>query len=107
MKGSLQFEGVSAGSDGYSSGFGVIAQPDISLTALAPGEDAWVIVASDGLFANVERGGGGGLSNEEVAGIVVKVAGSGAAAVGAALTAAAQAAGSTDDVTVVALRLVV
>ncbi len=39
MKGSLQFEGVRAGGDGYSSGFGVTAEPDTSLTPLtcAPG----------------------------------------------------------------------
>ena len=34
LKGSLQFEGVRAGGDGYSSGFGVVAEPDTSLTAL-------------------------------------------------------------------------
>ena len=107
MKGSLQFEGVSAGSDGYSSGFGVVAQPDVSLTPLEGGLAHWVVIASDGLFANSERGGGGGLSNEEVGGVVgtVVAAGGGAAGVAGALTAAAQAAGSTDDVTVVCLRL--
>jgi len=31
MKSSLQFEGLRASSDGYSSGFGVIAEPDTSL----------------------------------------------------------------------------
>lgn len=34
LKGTGQFEGVAAGSDGYSSGFGVIAQPDVTLTEL-------------------------------------------------------------------------
>ena len=34
LKGSLQFEGVRAGGDGYSSGFGVVAEPDTSLTPL-------------------------------------------------------------------------
>ena len=34
MKGSLQFEGVRASSDGYSSGFGVIAEPYTTLTDL-------------------------------------------------------------------------
>ena len=34
LKGSLQFEGIRAGGDGYSSGFGVVAEPDTSLTAL-------------------------------------------------------------------------
>ena len=40
MKSSLQFEGLRASSDGYSSGFGVIAEPDtslIELTGVAPG----------------------------------------------------------------------
>ena len=34
LKGTGQFEGVAAGSDGYSSGFGVIAQPDVTVTEL-------------------------------------------------------------------------
>jgi len=63
LKGSLQFEGVSAGSDGYSSGFGVTAEPDVTLTELTA-DDSWVVVCSDGLFANEERGGGGGLENQ-------------------------------------------
>jgi len=42
MKGSLQFEGVRAGGDGYSSGFGVTAEPDTTLTPLtrAPSEQS-------------------------------------------------------------------
>ena len=34
LQGSLQFEGVAAGSDGYSSGFGLVAQPYTTLTEL-------------------------------------------------------------------------
>ena len=34
LKGSGQFEGVPSGSDGYSSGFGVIADPTVALTPL-------------------------------------------------------------------------
>ena len=34
MKSSLQFEGLRASSDGYSSGFGVIAEPDTCLVDL-------------------------------------------------------------------------
>ena len=34
LKGSGQFEGISAGSDGYSSGFGVVADPSVTLTQL-------------------------------------------------------------------------
>ena len=37
MKGSLQFEGIPEGSDGYSSGFGVIAEPHIDITDLTGG----------------------------------------------------------------------
>ena len=35
-------------------------------------DDAWVVVASDGLFENEVRGGGGGLSNAEVAELLTK-----------------------------------
>jgi len=56
---------VQAGSDNYSSGFGVVAEPDITNKLLTK-DDAWIVVASDGLFENEVRGGGGGLSNEEV-----------------------------------------
>lgn len=35
LKGSGQFEGEPAGSDGYGSGFGVIADPHVSLTQLS------------------------------------------------------------------------
>ena len=35
LKGSGQFEGVSAGCDGYSSGFGVVADPSVSVTQLS------------------------------------------------------------------------
>ena len=49
MKGTGQFEGIQAGSDNYSSGFGVVADPDITNVLLTK-DDAWVVVASDGLF---------------------------------------------------------
>lgn len=35
LKGSGQFEGYAAGGDGYSSGFGVIADPFVTLTQLS------------------------------------------------------------------------
>ena len=42
MKGSLQFEGIAAGgSDGYSAGFGVIAEPSVETVELTP-QDSWV-----------------------------------------------------------------
>lgn len=142
LKGSLQFEGIAAGGDGYGSGFGVIAEPYTTVNTLtggcgwagvgeagwwgqrllyavlswlhsllnkratslgdapcrglshiailgqtltpacpAPGllplwcpclplctdADTWLVLASDGLFAEEARGGGGGLDNETVA----------------------------------------
>lgn len=39
---------------------GVIAEPYTTLTDLTS-DDSWLIVCSDGLLANEERGGGGGL----------------------------------------------
>lgn len=65
-----------------------------------------MLLASDGLFANEERGGGGGLSNQEVATFVSKNAGKGSLeTVLEDLVTSAQKAGSTDDITVVLLRL--
>jgi len=70
------------------------------------GKDSWLLLASDGLFANEERGGGGGLSNLEVASYVTKNAGSGSIdSVLEGLISAAQEAGSTDDITIILLRL--
>mmetsp|Transcript_34515 Transcript_34515/g.102532 ORF Transcript_34515/g.102532 Transcript_34515/m.102532 type:complete len:342 (-) Transcript_34515:735-1760(-) len=104
MKGSLQFEGITEGSDGYSSGFGVIAEPYVQEAELSA-EDAWVVVSSDGLYAEVERGGGGGLTNEQVGEILAAAPGASAEQAAKELAAAAQEVGSTDDVTVVVLRL--
>eukprot|EP00887_Chlorella_sp_A99_P008227 scaffold12.g8227.t1 len=104
LKGTGQFEGVSAGSDGYSSGFGVIAEPYTQVTQLTA-DDRWLVISSDGLFANEERGGGGGLSNAEAGALCDKLAGSGCSAIAKALAEAAVKAGTTDDVTVVVLRL--
>jgi hypothetical protein len=39
LKGSLQFEGIAAGGDGYGSGFGVIAEPYTTVNTLTGG---WV-----------------------------------------------------------------
>lgn len=100
LKGTGQFEGIQAGSDNYSSGFGVIAQPDIMTKALTK-DDRWLIVASDGLFENEVRGGGGGLSNEEVIKICDKNSSKECKEIAALLIDAAVAAGTTDDVTVV------
>ena len=104
LKGTGQFEGVQAGGDGYSSGFGVVAEPTVALVALQP-EDQWVVLSSDGLFANEERGGGGGLTNAEVVRMCDRLKAKPCAEIAASLAAAAVEAGSTDDVTVVVLRL--
>jgi protein phosphatase 1L len=50
LKGSLQFEGVPAGSDGYASGFGVIAEPDTSVVDLTA-DDSWVCASRSALWA--------------------------------------------------------
>eukprot|EP00892_Ulva_mutabilis_P009741 jgi/Ulvmu1/7139/UM034_0045.1 len=104
MKGSLQFEGISSGSDDYGSGFGVIAEPSqqiIDITA----EDSWVVVCSDGLFANEERGGGGGLTNQQIMDICNAATNADPNELATELCKAAQAAGSTDDVTAVVMKL--
>jgi protein phosphatase 1L len=104
LKGTGQFEGVQAGGDGYSSGFGVVAEPTVTVTELAEG-DRWLILASDGLYANPERGGGGGLENEAAVKLCDKLKRKSADEIAAALAAGAAREGSTDDVTVVLLRL--
>lgn len=71
----------------------------------AAGKDVWLLLASDGLFANEERGGGGGLSNEEIARVVSKQSRSPVDETVAYLIEQAQRAGSTDDITVVLLQL--
>lgn len=105
LKGTGQFEGVQAGSDGYSSGFGVVAEPYTALTTLAVDEDSFVIIASDGLFANEERGGGGGLTNDEIGSMCRKMSRKSCNDLARALTDAAVEAGTTDDITVAVLRL--
>lgn len=68
--------------------------------------DAWLVLASDGLFQNEERGGGGGLSNEAIAGYLSKNANRASAEeLAQSLADQAQAAGSTDDITVVLLKV--
>jgi protein phosphatase 1K len=105
VQGSLQFEGITAGGDGYSSGFGLVATPYTTLTTLTP-QDSFLVLASDGLFAEEARGGGGGLDNDGVAELC-KAAGANADCTKLAETLAKTAVkvGSTDDVTVVVMRL--
>lgn len=104
MKGSLQFEGVSAGSDGYSSGFGVIAEPTVQVVELTA-EDSWVVVCSDGLFANAERGGGGGLENQAIIDACERAGDMPPQELAKQLCRDAQAAGSTDDVSAIVYKL--
>ncbi|KAG2498572.1 hypothetical protein HYH03_003323 [Edaphochlamys debaryana] len=105
LKGSLQFEGRPQGSDGYSSGFGLIAEPYTTSTPLSA-QDAWLVVSSDGLYAEEERGGGGGLDNKGMVEMLGKVPpGADLNKVAQSLASAAVKLGSTDDVTVVVMRL--
>ena len=71
---------------------------------LDAGDDQWLILASDGLFANEERGGGGGLENQEVVDVCNK-SGLPAEKLAQKLVIMAQEAGSTDDITVVVMKL--
>jgi len=44
----------------------VIADPDVEVFELEAGSKGWLIISSDGLNANEERGGGGGIDNDKV-----------------------------------------
>jgi protein phosphatase 1K len=92
-------------SNSYSSGFGVISTPYTTLTTLTP-QDSYLILASDGLFNEESRGGGGGMDEASVAELC-KSAGAGTSCQALAKTLADTAVkvGSTDDVTVVVMRL--
>lgn len=98
------FEGYGGAYDDYGSGFGVIATPHV---AMVPATGAGVLVmASDGLYANAERGGGGGLTNERVAELVSAApATEPLDTLAQRLAAEAVEQGSTDDVTVLLVRL--
>jgi protein phosphatase 1K len=74
--------------------------------ALLADKDSWIVLASDGLFAEEARGGGGGLDNDTVAELCKAAGGSSSCDTLAKLLAeSAQKVGSTDDVTVVCLKL--
>lgn len=68
-------------------------------------KDTWIIISSDGLYANTERGGGGGFENEGVAAVLAKEGAKSPDEVAKLLALQAQKKGSTDDVTVIALKL--
>lgn len=64
------------------------------------------MVASDGLFENDVRGGGGGLENQEVVDYLLKSQkGDDVEKLSQELIDAAQEQGTTDDVTVVCIKL--
>lgn len=62
-------------------------------------------MCSDGLFSNEERGGGGGLTNQQIVDVCVASSDKDPEAVAEQLCLAAQAAGSTDDVSVIIMKL--
>lgn len=104
MKGSMQFEGISSGMDDYGSGFGVTAEPSQQIVDLGD-KDSWVIVCSDGLFSNEARGGGGGLTNQQIVDVCDASSTKDPEQIAEQLCLAAQAAGSTDDVSVVIMKI--
>lgn len=67
--------------------------------------DRWLVVASDGLFAEEERGGGGGLDNATLAELLGSCTTRDCDEIAQTLIQTAVAMGSTDDVTVVVMRL--
>lgn len=69
LKPTGDFEGFGSINADYSSGFGVEATPFIVTQEITP-EDKYLVLSSDGLYANEERGGGGGLQLEDVATMV-------------------------------------
>jgi protein phosphatase 1K len=78
--------------------------PPLSLQP-PPDDDTHIVIASDGLFAEEARGGGGGLDNATVAELCGAAGASSCSALAETMSKAAQKVGSTDDVTVVVLRL--
>ena len=67
LKESGKFEGFGERNADYGSGFGLNAEPDCYIEQLSD-KDSWIMLSSDGLFANDLRGGGGGFENQEIAG---------------------------------------
>lgn len=68
-------------------------------------QDSFLVLASDGLFAEEERGGGGGLDNETVAELCAAAGSASCQQLAETMASAAQEVGSTDDVTLVVMRL--
>lgn len=66
LKPTGEFEGFGSINADYSSGFGVEATPFVTVEDVSP-DDKYLVLSSDGLYANEERGGGGGLQLDDVA----------------------------------------
>ena len=105
LKESGRFEGIGEKNADYGSGFGLNAEPDCYIEQITAA-DSWVMLSSDGLFENPERGGGGGWTNQEIADFLTsQPADAEPETLAKELIAQAVAKGSTDDVTVQLLRL--
>jgi serine/threonine protein phosphatase PrpC len=105
LKESGRFEGIGEKNADYGSGFGLNAEPDCYIEQITPA-DSWVLLSSDGLFENPERGGGGGWTNQELADYLLAApADKDPETLAKELIEQAVAKGSTDDVTVQLLRL--
>ena len=105
LKESGRFEGLGERNADYGSGFGLNAEPDCAIEQLSD-LDSWVMLSSDGLFANDERGGGGGFENQEIADFLLAApADASPESLAKELCSMAVSKGSTDDVTVTLMRL--
>lgn len=105
LKSSGLFEGIGGADDDYSSGFGLIAQPFIESCTITD-DDLFLVIASDGLNSNPERGGGGGWDNEQVASYLTKNCDKmSIETLAKGLAENAVKAGSTDDVSIILVDL--
>lgn len=70
-------------------------------------QDSWLIVSSDGLYNEVERGGGGGLTNEQAVEMCIELDKKGKSLddIARTLSETSVKQGSTDDVTCCLLKL--
>ena len=105
LKESGKFEGFGERNADYGSGFGLNAEPDCYIEQLTE-KDTWVMMSSDGLFANDARGGGGGFENQEIADFLLAAPSDATPeSLAKELCSMAVAKGSTDDVTVTLMKL--
>ena len=105
LKESGRFEGFGERNADYGSGFGLNAEPDCYIETLTS-EDTWIMMSSDGLFANDQRGGGGGFENQEIADFLLAAApDADPAELAKELCGMAVSKGSTDDITVTLMKL--